>query len=356
MSLARPNLPKLGEAAPAPREETAFRALASPPRFARVADDAVRYFEGRRADVLARVRSGDVTPKAAREELAGYAAQIREHLTGNARGLAARSPVFFDVAVKAKEARDRANASPAPDALQRETVRLLRELVVEQQMTTRKAEFEGRAFARRSTTAAPAPTIASVLAFHKRSVEANDDAAVEWSRRQLEALRPLTIDPAELHKIDVATMRPGSPVPHLAETMVERLKADPWRIEGFVNEVTKAGAGGDATAALAAGMLAREAFEAAEGNGAAVPAWAGDFAAKLAGLPTAALAHLVEGLTRDREAEVEASVAHAEHALSTIDRDAALKGVEAPTNAELQAAERGRYLSNKPLVGLPQTA
>jgi len=63
--------------------------------------------------------------------------------------------------------------------------------LIEQQLQNRAREFEGKTFVRSFTGGQPAPTLDSLLRFHETSSLAGDEAAQEWSRRQLESARSL---------------------------------------------------------------------------------------------------------------------------------------------------------------------
>ncbi|MBX6316354.1 MAG: hypothetical protein IRY99_26100, partial [Isosphaeraceae bacterium] len=208
-----------------------------------------------------RVRQGELTPKVARERAAAAAAGLRERLLTRADGYSPVPRAFLDRLVEVSEARQKARERQTLESLQRETNRLLRLGLIEQQIVHRAAEFEARSFRRPLAGGQPAPTLEGLLAFHEAATQAGDDAAREWARRQLERLRPSTSDPDDQRRIDEACDRPDQVNPRTVIRYLEALRdrsAD--ERERFVAEAIAAS---DASACAAAFALAREAPEGA---------------------------------------------------------------------------------------------
>src|SRR5438270_9763089 len=90
--------------------------------------------------------------------------------------------VFLDRLVEAGDARRKALESLSIEGLQRETNRLLRLNLMEQQLQARAGEFEGKAFLRPVSGGQPSPTLEGLLGFHRLATDAGDDVAVEWAR------------------------------------------------------------------------------------------------------------------------------------------------------------------------------
>jgi hypothetical protein len=298
------------------------------------ADAALARFQAVRADLERQVRRGDLTVKVARERAEVAAAQLKAALTAQAQGFSASPKVFLDRLVEASELRKRSRDQMSLEGLQRETNRLLRQTLVEQQLQNRTGEFEGKTFVRRLTGGQPAPTLESLLAFHETAVNAGDEAAAEWARRQLEGLRVRVSDPADLRRIDLACDRPDVVNPRVVAVYLEALEgAGPGEVEGFV---ARALAGRDANACVAAFLRARD-----EPGGMAVR-WVRDVLDGLGGFPDAALATLRSIEADARGADAEAARAQADYAAALAESEARLTGIEAPSPDELARAERVR--------------
>jgi hypothetical protein len=294
--------------------------------------------EGRRA-IEDRVRRGDLTPKMARSEAAELAAGLGRALKERAGEFSAAPKAFLDRLVEASERRKVAAEHASLDVLQRETNRLLRSVLVEQQIQVRLAEFESRAYARPVAGGQPAPTLESLLAFHQQAALAGDDAAVEWSRRRLEDQRPLVSRPEDVRRIDLATERPDRVNPRLVAEFVEAMQGrDHAELERFVSESIDAR---EANACMAAFVMAREAAEGTRLR------WVRQVLDGVEKFPDAALTTLRELEAGVRAADREAALAHAEFAIAQAQSESRLAGLEPPTEAELarRAAVESRPLA-----------
>ena len=105
------------------------------------ADAALARFQAVRADLERQVRRGDLTVKVARERAGAAAAQLKAALAAQAQGFSASPRVFLDRLVEASELRKRSRDHLSLEGLQRETNRLLRQTLVEQQLQNRAGEF-----------------------------------------------------------------------------------------------------------------------------------------------------------------------------------------------------------------------
>ncbi len=289
------------------------------------------------------VRRGDLTVKVARATTEAAAAQLRHDLRSRADGFQATPRVFLDRLVEAAEARKRSREQMSLEGLQRETNRLLRLSLVEQQLQTRAQEFEGKTYVRRMPGGQPAPTLDSLLAFHQTASLGGDEAAVEWTRRQLEIQRPRVADAEDQRRIDLACDRPDSVNPRLVAAYLEAISAgDPAEVERFASNAVESS---DANACVAAFLLAR-----AEPSATAVR-WVRDLLNSLSAFPAAALETLRAVEAETRGEDVEAARAQADYAIALAEAQARLTGVTTPTAEEIARAERVRA---KPVAKLGQ--
>lgn len=302
--------------------------------FKPVADAALARFQAVRDDIERQVRRGDLTVKVARERAQAAAAELKAALAAQAESHSASPRAFLDRIVEASAARQRSREHLSLEGLQRETNRLLRMSLVEQQLRTRAGEFEGRTAVRSLSGGQAAPTLESLLSFHQTAADAGDDAALEWARRQLEGMRGRITDPADVRRIDLACDRPDVVNPRLVAAYVEALQAvGPEAVEGFVADAL---GGADANACVAAFLLAR-----GEPGGVAVR-WVRTVLDGLSAFPDAALTALRTLEAESRGADAEAARAHADYAAAVAESQARFSGVEPPTADEVARAERAR--------------
>jgi hypothetical protein len=247
--------------------------------------------------------------------------------------------VFLDRLVEISTRRQRARDNLSLEGLQRETNRLLRQSLVEQQLVGRTAEFEGRAFVRPMAGGPPAPTVDSLLQFHENATLAGDEPAREWARRQLEGLRTHVLNPEEVRRIDLACERPDQVNPRLVAAHVQASTgADPASLETFVAQAI---ASHDASACAAAFVMARQCPEGANAT------WVRSVLSGIGEFPDSALATLRAWEAETRASEAEAARAQAEFVAKMAQAEAAYPGLEAPTQAELDQRDR---LSARPLA------
>jgi hypothetical protein len=296
------------------------------------ADAGLEGFRAVRADLERQVRRGDLTVKVARERAASAAADLRDRLLKRSENYCTTPRVFLDRLVEADKARKMARESLSIEGLQRETNRLLRQHLVEQQLQSRAPEFEGRTFLRPIAGGQPAPTLDSLLGFHRMASDSGDEVAIEWSRRQLEGFRNRVFDDADIRKIDLATDRPDRVNPRLVDVYVESLKGrSPDELETFVD---RAAEDRDANACIAAFVLARQDPEGPKLR------WVRKLLSRLPEFPDVALTTL-RGLEAEaRASEDEAVKAQVKFAIARAEDEADLDGVRAPSDRELERAAK----------------
>jgi hypothetical protein len=297
-------------------------------------DAALARFQALREDLERMVRRGDLTVKVAREKAEAAAAQLKISLGQQVESFSATPRVFLDRLIEASNARKRAREHMSLEGLQRETNRLLRLSLIEQQLVNRAHEFEGKTFVRSFSGGQPAPTLDSLLAFHETASQSGDDAAQEWARRQLEAIRGRVTDPAGQRRIDRACDRPEVVNPRLVASYLEAIRGGDFdQAEPFVENALESR---DANACVAAFLLARD-----EPRGTAVR-WVRDVLDGLSQFPNAALAALREFEAEARSADTEAARAQADYAVALAESQVRFQGVEAPTDDELDRQDRIR--------------
>ncbi|HWE38566.1 MAG TPA: hypothetical protein VG406_18490 [Isosphaeraceae bacterium] len=315
-------------------EATPFRAEA---------DDALIGFRALRDGFERQVRRGDLTPKVARERAAEAAGKLGEALRRQADGYSPAPRAFLDRLVEASNARARAREGLSLEGLQRETNRLLRRSLIEQQLVGRAHEFEGRAFVRPMIGGPPAPTLDSLLDFHETAVHAGDEAAQEWGRRQLEGYRNRVLNADDHRKIDRACDRPEAVNPRTVVGYVEAIRGrGAEELEAFVGQALAAG---DASACAAAFVLAREAPEGPRAR------LVRSVLEGLGSFPDAAIESLRAWEADARRSESEAARAQADFAAALAEAEARFPGLDAPTDAEL--ARRAREHA-RPVARLDQ--
>ena len=325
------------------RGEGGPRGLADAPTPPASADGPLAGFRSLTQDLRRQVAHGDLTPKVARDRAAEAAERLAAALDRPGSETPTPPRPFLDRLIAASNARTRARANISLEGHQRETNLLLRQGLIEQQLATRAAEFEGRAFARNMHGGPPAPTLTGLLAFHESAQLDGDEAAQEWGRRQLESFRPRVAEPEDLRRLDRACDRPDRVNPRIVAAYVEALRGhDPAELETFVAHALE---GRDASACTAAFELARESPEGL------APRWVRSVLDGLGEFPDAALAGL-----RHREVEAardadEAARSRAQALAETARGEARLSDLVAPSAAELARQAR---VDAKPLAGPEQ--
>lgn len=308
-------------------ERLGRRSAERPSPFRAEAEAILNGFRAEKKALEDKVKRGDLTPKVARQQAAALADGLARSLRERAGEFTGVSRAFLDRLVEASQRRKLAAERTSLEGLQRETNRLLRSVLIEQQIQVRQSEFESRAFVRPVAGGAPAPTLESLLAFHSHAAVAADDAAAEWARRQLEAYRPLVASPEDQRKIDLTTDRPDRVNPDLISAYIDAMHGQSTdEIERFVSESVTSK---DANACMAAFVLARQ-----EPDGIRLR-WVRQVLEGVGEFPDSALTALraLEATARDDDRE--AALAQAEFASAQAASEARLADLEAPSEAEL---------------------
>jgi hypothetical protein len=303
------------------------RAFEQESSFKAEADAALARFQSLRDDLERQVRRGDLTVKVAREKAQVVASELKVTLLQKSDGYSPVPRAFLERLVEASNARKRARHSMSIEGLQRETNRLLRQTLVEQQIVTRDEEFRGRTFVRSLPGGKLAPTLDSLLSFHETVGHAGDESALEWARRQLEGMRNRVTEVDELKRIDMACDRPDAVNPRIVNRYVEALSGrDVDVLESFVNQALE---DRDANACVAAFLLAREL------PGGSAVRWVRTVLNGVGSFPDAALSTLRTIEAEARAEDGEAARAQAEYAVALAEAQVRFPGVEAPTDDEL---------------------
>ena len=298
------------------------------------ADAVLAGFQRTRAELERQVRSGDLTLKTARERALAAARQLREHLMQVSEQYSPVPPVFIDRLVTVSDARRRAKENQSLEGLQREGNRLLRQLLVEQQLAARTAEFEARVFVRPLHGGQPVATLDGLIAFHQNATQSGDDSAREWARRQLESFRARASEAKDLQRIDDATARPD----HLNDRIVQRylstLRDQPAEIlEQFLRQSIESH---DANACAAAFLLAREC------PGGLNVRWVRETLDSLVNFPESALDYLRLWETEARRNDAQAARGTAEFTATIAEAEARFPDFTPPTAQEIARRDQMR--------------
>jgi hypothetical protein len=320
--------------------QTGLRAFNNESPFKSESDAALSGFQALRSDLERQVRRGELTVKVARERASTAASQLRESLVKKSQNYSAVSRAFADRLVEASNARRKARENLSMEGIQRETNKLLRQSLTEQQLIARAAEFEGRAFIRPISGGPALPTLEGLIQFHESETLVGDEAAVEWARRHLEAMRVRVINPEDRRRIDLACDRPDQVNPRLVAAYVEAMDpGDGAAMEAFVGQALESR---DANACTAAFLMARQQDEATSAH------WVRSVLNGLSAFPDAALATLRAWEAETRQGEAVAARTHAEFAGALAEAEARFPDLEPPSNAELRQQDR---LMAKPVAG-----
>jgi hypothetical protein len=307
-------------------ERLGRRSVDRPSPFKSEAESMLEAFRAERSAIEQKVKHGDLTPKVARQQAASLAENVEKALKQRAGEYSSVSRAFLDRLIEASERRKLAGERSSLEGLQRETNRLLRSVLIEQQIQVRRDEFEARAYFRPVAGGQPAPTLETLLAFHSHASVAGDDSAAEWGRRQLEAFRPLVQNPDDQRRIDLATDRADRVNPRLVAAYVDAMQEQPP--EEMAHFVAESVASKDANACMAAFVMAREVPDGIRHR------WVRQVLEGIEEFPDTALTTLraLEATARDEDRE--AALAQAEFAIVQAFAEAKLPGLEAPSEAE----------------------
>ena len=237
-------------------ERLGRRSAERPSPFRPEAEAILLGFRAEKREIEAKVKRGDLTPKVARQQAAALVEGLGRNIKERAGEFSGVSRAFLDRLVEATQRRKLAAERTSLEGLQRETNRLLRSVLVEQQIQVRQPEFESRAYVRPVAGGTPAPTLESLLAFHSHASVADDGAASEWARRQLEAYRPLVANPDDQRRIDLTTDRADRINPRLISAYIEAMQGQAPGGDGS-GSVAETVTSKDANACMAAGLRPR---------------------------------------------------------------------------------------------------
>ena len=296
------------------------------------ADAALSGFRAVRGDLERQVLRGDLTVKVARERALVAAVELRDRLLKQSEGYSPTPRAFLDRLIEADKSRKKARESLSIEGLQRETNKLLRQHLIEQQLQARLGEFEGKTYVRPVAGGAPSPTLDGLLTFHRTANDSGDEVALEWSRRQLEGFRNRVFNADDLRRIDLATDRPDRVNPRIVGVYVEALQdRSSDELEVFAE---KAVLEGDSNACIASFVLARQ-----DPDGPRVR-WVRKVLSALPEFPDAALSTL-RGLEAEaRATEAESAKAQAAFAIARAEAEVDLGGLEAPSPQDLERLSR----------------
>jgi hypothetical protein len=306
--------------------------------FQAVAAAAIESFQSLRGELAAQVRAGRLTPRVAREKASEAAASLRDDLIGRAAAVRPASATLADAVAASIESRRASAARPSFGTLQRETNRLLRQNLIEQQLASRASEFESRAFHRPLGGGAPAPSLEGLLAFAAQADGEADESAREWARRQLEAFRPFVHTAEEMRRIDAVCDRPEQVNPRTVARYLEALAEAP--AEELDRFATEAIASRDASACVAAVLLASE----MPGDDAAPAQWVQTVVEGLDRLPDAALAAIRNHLDAEQQVTTQTAMASAEAAADRMAAEARMPSLAAPRDDQVARLARAEAL------------
>lgn len=326
-----------------PLRESLGRTIHRPPQidspFRPVADAALGAFRAKRIEAERRVGTGDLTLKAAREEVEQASAALRDDLARRSDQYSPVGSIFADRLADGAARRAEASRRRSAEDLQRETIDLLRRGLIEQQIASRAAEFEASTHVRPIAGGLPSTSIDRMLAFHDEADHGGDEAGREWARRQLESLRGRAFDEEDQLKIDHACQRPHQVNERLVAASVADLQG---RSDGEIDVfVTHALERLDATACVAAFIVARRSLDPIGRP------WVRRILDAVDRFPDAALTSLGAWETRERADEAHAARLHAEYVAEVAASEAKLRGLRAPTDLDLARLER---LATRPLA------
>src|SRR5262249_35207401 len=152
--------------------QAGLRAFQYESSFKPQADAALARFNEFRDDLERQLRRGDLTMKVARERAEAAALNMKVALKQQSAGYSPVPRLFLDRLIETSSARARARDHMSTEALERETNRLLRLALVEQQLQTRAREFEAKTYVRMMPSGQTVPTLESLFSFHETATHA----------------------------------------------------------------------------------------------------------------------------------------------------------------------------------------
>lgn len=265
--------------------------------FESIATAAERRLAEEKAAIRRQIADRRITDVVGRERLAVVAANLKSELKAE-RDKVSIVPKAF-VGALAREAQDRP-ARRMPRTLEERSVSLaertakaMESMVLEQQLVTRKSEFEGLTFSKLTgqgpASTPPTPVFDKLLALADWARRAGDPAASEFARRQLEAMRPMRPTPEDQAAIDAAVERDDLISPGRVTAIVDAFTGkDDATLAKLAEGVWKAGGVSDWAALYA--LAERHTMKAGDND--PIPAWVAETLAKVRDLPDDALTYL----------------------------------------------------------------
>lgn len=218
-------------------------------------EERLTNFNQSKSDLVQMVSDGEMTVKAARKragELAGEMQSVVETVVNQMKGEG--SPL----SLKLMESVRNRKKSKTSEALQGEILEVMQRNLVELQITNRKSEFEGRTYLKNGANQVATASLEKLFEYLDESEMREDQAAVEWVRRQMEQLKPIVVSPEILERIDQSCDRPGTLnlrlVAKYQKAIGERI-SEPGFIEALLDQAIDQN---DANACSAVFQMARE--------------------------------------------------------------------------------------------------
>lgn len=218
-------------------------------------EERLTNFNQSKSDLVQMVSDGEMTVKAARKragELAGEMQSVVETVVNQMKGEG--SPL----SLRLMESVRNRKKSKTSEALQGEILEVMQRNLVELQITNRKSEFEGRTYLKNGANQVATASLEKLFEYLDESEMREDQAAVEWVRRQMEQLKPIVVSPEILERIDQACDRPGTLnlrlVAKYQKAIGERI-SEPGFIEALLDQAIDQN---DANACSAVFQMARE--------------------------------------------------------------------------------------------------
>jgi hypothetical protein len=218
-------------------------------------EERMTNFNQSKSDLIQMVSDGEMTVKAARKragELAGEMQMVVETAVNQMKGEG--SPL----SLRLMESVRNRKKNKTSEALQGEILEVMHRNLVELQITNRRVEFEGRTYLKNGANQVATASMEKLFEYLDESEMKEDQAAVEWVRRQMEQLRPFVVSPEIMERIDQSCDRPGSLNLRLVEkyqkAIGERI-SEPGFIEALLDQAIEQN---DANACSAVFQMARE--------------------------------------------------------------------------------------------------
>lgn len=162
-------------------------------------------FRDRREQLIGLVREGEMTLRFANARVRELAEGLGSEIRNDLDGLFQNRSVLATSLQKSVQLKNKAQSV---DEIQRQSLELLKANLVELQINNRRVEFESKTYDRNATNQLPTPSIDKLFGLLTEASQARDDAAIEWSKRQLEQLQPYVVSENLKDRIDLACDRP----------------------------------------------------------------------------------------------------------------------------------------------------